>query len=178
MILKKVHDKPRHSESQGSVERANQHIANMLTTWMETNNTTKWSEGLRFVQAIKNRAYHEGIKCSPYEAMFGVSMKLGIASSVVPRNLISNITTEEDLKSVININNERTSDIEDDEESDYEPTLNLELQGNDNINETETYVKMKVETEVQIEKIDTEAFSKTPNMTAATISTAQKVKRF
>ena len=97
MILKKVHDKPRHSESQGSVERANQHIANMLTTWMETNNTTKWSEGLRFVQAIKNRAYHEGIKCSPYEAMFGVSMKLGIASSVVPRNLISNITTE-DLK--------------------------------------------------------------------------------
>jgi len=54
----------------------------------------------------------------------------------------------------------------------------LELQGNDNINETETYVKMKVETEVQIEKIDTEAFSKTPNMTTATIRRAQKVKMF
>jgi len=40
----------------------------------------------------------EGIRCSPYKAMFGVSMKLGIASSVVPRNLISNTTTEEDLK--------------------------------------------------------------------------------
>jgi hypothetical protein len=102
--IKTVHDKPRHSESQGSVERANQDIANMLTTWMKTNNKTKWSEGLRFVQATKNIAYHEGIKCSPYEdfeAIFGVSMKLGIASSVVPRNLISNITTEEDLKSVI-----------------------------------------------------------------------------
>jgi len=47
---------------------------------------------------MKNKAYHEGIKCSPYEAMFGVSMRLGIANSVVPRNLISNLPTEEDLK--------------------------------------------------------------------------------
>jgi hypothetical protein len=53
----------------------------------------------------------------------------------------------------------------------------LELQGNDT-NETETYVTMEVETEVQNNKIDPEAFSKTPNMTAATISTAQKVKMF
>jgi hypothetical protein len=54
----------------------------------------------------------------------------------------------------------------------------LELQGNDNTNETETYVTMEVETEVQNEKIDTQAFSKTPNMTTATISRAQKVKIF
>jgi transposase InsO family protein len=115
--IKIVQGKPRHSESQGSVERANQDIENVLATWMETNNKTKWSEGLQFVRAMKNRAYHEGIKCAPYEALFGVSVKLGIASSFVPRNLISNITTEEELKKVININNERTSDIEDDEES-------------------------------------------------------------
>jgi hypothetical protein len=172
--IKVVHGKPRHSELQGSVERANQAIENMLATWTETNNTTKWSEGLQFVQAMKNRAYHEGIKCSPYEAMFGVSMKLGIASCVIPWNLTSNITTEGDLKKVLNINNERTSDIED----DYELTLNLELQGNDNTNETETYVTMEVETEVQNEKIDLETFSKTPNMKTATVSRAQKVKMF
>ena len=82
--IKIVHGKLRHSESQGSVEQANQDVQNMLTTWMETNNTTKCLEGLRFVQAMKNRAYQEGIKCSPYEAMFGVPMKLGIASSVLP----------------------------------------------------------------------------------------------
>jgi transposase InsO family protein len=69
--IKIVHGKPRHSELQGSVERANQDVENTLATWMERNNTTKWMEGLRFVQAIKNRAYHEGTKCSPYEAMFG-----------------------------------------------------------------------------------------------------------
>jgi transposase InsO family protein len=78
--IKIVHGKPRRSESQGSAERANQDVENMLATWMETNNKTKWSEGLRFVQAMKNNAFHEGIKCSPYEAMFGVPMKLGIAT--------------------------------------------------------------------------------------------------
>jgi len=33
--LKIVHGKPRHSQSQGSVERANQDIENMLTTWIQ-----------------------------------------------------------------------------------------------------------------------------------------------
>jgi hypothetical protein len=145
----------------------------MLATWMETNNTTKWSEGLRFVQAMKNRAYHEGTKCSPYEAMFGVPMKLGIADSVLPRNVTVNMTTEEDLEKVINVNNECTADIED-KDADHEPTLDFELQGNDNTSETETNVTMEVEIEVQNEKIDPEAFSKT----TATISRAQKVKAF
>jgi len=115
---------------------------------METNNTTKCSEGLRFAQAMKNRAYNEGIKCSSYEAMFDVPMKLGIANSVLPLNLTINMTTEEDLENVININNECTVDIED-EDNDHEPTLDLELQGNDKTSATETYVTMEVETEVQ-----------------------------
>ena len=144
---------------------------------METNNTRKWSEGLRFVQAMKNRAYHEGIKRSPYEAMFGVPMKLEIANSVLPRNLTIKMTTEEDLEKVININNECTGDIQD-EDTDHEPALDLELQGNDNTSETETYVTMEVETEVQNEKMYPEAFSKTPNGTTATISRAQKLKVF
>jgi hypothetical protein len=115
---------------------------------METNNTAKWSEGLRLAQAMKNGAHHEGIKRSPYEAMFGVAMKLGIANSVLPRNLTINITTEEDLEKVININEECTGDTED-EDTDHGPTLDLELRGNDNTSATETYVTMEVQTEVQ-----------------------------
>ena len=49
---------------------------------------------------MKNRAYNEGIKCSPYEAMFGVPMKLGIANYVLPRKLTINMATEEDLEKV------------------------------------------------------------------------------
>jgi hypothetical protein len=97
---------------------------------------------------MKNRAYHEGTKCSPYEAMFGVPMKLGIANSVLRQNVIVNMTIEEDLQKVININNECTGDIEGGD-TDHEPTLDLELQGNYNKSETETNVTMEVETEAQ-----------------------------
>jgi hypothetical protein len=80
--------------------------------------------------------------------MFGVPMKLGISNSVLPRNVTVNMTTEEDLEKVININNECTSDTEV-EDTDHEQTLDLELQGNDNKSETETNVTMEVETEAQ-----------------------------
>lgn len=46
--LKIVHGKPRHSQSQGSVERANRDVQDILVAWMEENNLTKWNEGLRF----------------------------------------------------------------------------------------------------------------------------------
>ncbi|XP_025198496.1 KRAB-A domain-containing protein 2-like, partial [Melanaphis sacchari] len=47
--LKIVHGKPRHSQSQGSVERANQDIEKIIYAWMEENQSRKWSEGLRFL---------------------------------------------------------------------------------------------------------------------------------
>ena len=83
--------------------------------------------------------------------MFDVPMKLGIANSVLPRNLTITMTTEEDLEKVININNKCTVDIED-EDTDHELTLDLELQSNDNTSETETYVTMEVETKAQMKK--------------------------
>ena len=78
--LKIVHGKPRHSQSQGSVERANSDIEKtyMLSSWLAENSTTKWADGLRFVQARKNNALHGGLKCSPYEAMFDQRMKIGL----------------------------------------------------------------------------------------------------
>ena len=79
--LKIVHGKPRYSQSQGSVERANKDIEDMLTTWLQSNSTTYWDDGLRFIQVMKNRAYQEGIKRSPYETMFGQPMKVGLKKS-------------------------------------------------------------------------------------------------
>jgi len=73
--------------------------------------------------------------------MFGVPVELGIANPVFPRNLTINLTTEEDLEKVININNLCTGDIEY-EDTDHEPTVALELQGNDNKCATETYEKL------------------------------------
>ncbi|GFW08317.1 KRAB-A domain-containing protein 2 [Trichonephila clavipes] len=97
-----VHEKPRHSQKQGSIERAKQDIQNMLNAWMNDNDINKWSECLPFVQFAKNTTYHEGIRQSPYEAKFGVKAKGGIASSFSPSEQIANILTEEQLKEIAN----------------------------------------------------------------------------
>ena len=43
--LKLVSGKPRHSQSNGSVERANQNVENSLTTWMADNHTKNGTRG-------------------------------------------------------------------------------------------------------------------------------------
>ncbi|XP_067126039.1 KRAB-A domain-containing protein 2-like [Centruroides vittatus] len=95
--LKMVHGKPRHSQSQDLVEKCNQDVENMLSSWLETNNTNKWSEGLRFVQLMKNRAHHTDINCSLYEAMFGAKLKVGL-KNFIPNESLTNINMEGNLE--------------------------------------------------------------------------------
>lgn len=102
--LKIVHGKPRHSQSQGSVERANQDIENMLAVWMKDNKTTQWAQGLKFIQFMKNRSLHSGIKQAPYKAMFGFIPRIGLSSSKLPSEIIKNIQTEDDLHDVLGEN--------------------------------------------------------------------------
>ena len=63
-----VHGKPRHPQSQGSVERANGDIKDMLVAWMGDNDTNDWSVSITFVQFQNNSSYHSGIQRSPYAA--------------------------------------------------------------------------------------------------------------
>ena len=93
-VMKLVNGKPRHSKSQGSVERSNQDIGDILVAWMSYNNTKTWSEGLRFIQSKKNRALHSGIKTSPYKAMFGTSQRIGLGDSPLTEDVYSSIETE------------------------------------------------------------------------------------
>lgn len=58
--IKIVHGKPRNSQLQGSIERANRDIDDMLATWMAENNSTDWPTALKFIQFQKNRAFHSG----------------------------------------------------------------------------------------------------------------------
>jgi hypothetical protein len=73
----------------------------MLIAWMQTNKTTNWSRGLWEVQFCKNRALHEGIKRSPYEAMFGVKAKVGLSTLLLPAEVINHVTTEEELEAAL-----------------------------------------------------------------------------
>ena len=101
--LKIVHGKARHSQSQGSVERANRDVEEMLYTWLrdQDKESQKWSEGLRFVQFMKNRSLHSGIRRSPYEAMFGVPARIGLEHTTLPREMWHLIENEEDLQEAL-----------------------------------------------------------------------------
>ncbi|VVC46293.1 Ribonuclease H-like domain,Integrase, catalytic core [Cinara cedri] len=115
--LKIVHGKPRHSQSQGTIERANQDIENMLTTWMQDEKNRHWSQGLRFIQLMKNRAYHSGIKMSPYEALFDCKIKIGLNTSNLPHDSqnIENEASYTDqlfvttIRATIKLNNENAN---------------------------------------------------------------------
>ena len=44
-----INGRPRHPQSQGSVERANRTLEDKLSAWLKDNNREDWSTGLPFV---------------------------------------------------------------------------------------------------------------------------------
>lgn len=97
-VIKLVHGKPRHSQSQGSVERANQDVRDSLVAWMTDNNCNNWAKALRIIQSTKNRSYHTGIKRTPYEALFGTPLKNGLSDTCLDKSIVNEIRTEEQLQ--------------------------------------------------------------------------------
>ena len=53
--------------------------------------------GLRFVQFQKNSSYHFGIKHSPYNALFGTEVKVGLRSNTLSTEILERIVSEDDL---------------------------------------------------------------------------------
>lgn len=106
-----MHGKPRHSQGQGSVERANQDIENMLTTWMQDNQSTSWSNGLKFIQFMKNRAFHYGIKrardfntimvLTPYEDTFGCTARVGLSTTAIWKEALNSLVDEDQLQNTL-----------------------------------------------------------------------------
>ena len=103
---KLVHGKPRNSQSQGSVERANRDVEAILACWMKENNTTQWSQGLRFIQWQKNTRFHSGIGRTHYEAMYGQKARLGIAAANIPEEIMAGMETEKQLAEALCLPNE------------------------------------------------------------------------
>lgn len=121
--MKIVHSKPRHPQSQGSVEKVNQDIENMVWAWMQDEQTNHWSDWLRFVQLMKNRAFHSGIKRTPYEALFGCKVKVGLTTSSLPQDVLQTIKSEEDLEKVLDSIETPEQHGEDDPKEDEVPFL-------------------------------------------------------
>ncbi|XP_064106794.1 KRAB-A domain-containing protein 2-like [Macrobrachium nipponense] len=100
------------SITQGSVERANRDVEAILACWMKNNNTTQWSNGLRFVQWQKNTRFHSGIGRTPYEAMYGEKAHLGISAVNIPEEIMEGMETEEQLAEALCLLNEEDQNVE------------------------------------------------------------------
>ena len=96
-----VKGRPRHSQSQGGIEKANRLLQKRLKAWMDTNNCTAWSTGLFIVTWGINTDYHSGIKTSPYELRFGQKPECGISDLPLSRALLTKLTTEQELWDVL-----------------------------------------------------------------------------
>ena len=66
-----IHGRPQHSQSQVSVERANQDVQNALITWTERNKCSNWSKALPMVQMMLNGRIHSATKSLPYKLVYG-----------------------------------------------------------------------------------------------------------
>ena len=101
-----VHGKARHPQSQGSVERSNGDRKDMLVIWLADNSTHDWVTGITLVQFQKNSANHSGTKRSPYSALFGEEVCMGLTTSSLPQEVLSNPDNEEDLAVIMNHSSE------------------------------------------------------------------------
>ena len=119
-----LHGNPIHPENQGSVERANNDLKNLLASKMRDNsNDLCWVKYVRRVQLEKNTTYHSTIGMTLSEVLYNRKPSFGLSDLGIPSELASQIHDEGDLKRVIDeINNPPNSEI---------PPIN-ELQSNTN----------------------------------------------
>ena len=95
---------PRHSESNGGVERVNRTVQQKLHAWMKMNNSTRWSIGCSKVAWQVNTQYHETIKNVPYVLTFGQRPRIGISNLPVDPSILDSLHTEAELNMVANFN--------------------------------------------------------------------------
>ena len=91
--IKLVHGKPRHSESQGAVERANRDVKDALFSMMYDNDNDQfWVKYLRWVKFHKNITYHSKIKMSPFGAVNHKKASFGLSNLGIPHEFWTSIT--------------------------------------------------------------------------------------
>ena len=93
-----MHDKPRHPQSQGSVERVNKEIKKVLGSLMRKNKDQCWVKYLNNTQYSINTSPHSTLEYkTPYKVLFGRDPVEGLASFGIPEEIAVDVTTEEEI---------------------------------------------------------------------------------
>ena len=98
-----VRGSPRHSQSNGGVERLNRTVEGKLGAWMKENNCTNWSVGCRIVMWRVNTQQHRTIGDIPYRLMFGQLPRVGFSQLPLAQELIDRLATETDLNDAFDV---------------------------------------------------------------------------
>ena len=69
--------------------------------WLADNDTHDWVTGIKCVQFQKTSVHHSGIKRCPRSAFLGEELRVGLATSPLPQQVVSKLDNEEDLLAVI-----------------------------------------------------------------------------
>ena len=125
-----VRGSPRHSPSNGGVERVNRTVEEKLGAWMRETRNTNWSVGCRIIMWRYNTQLHGTIKQLPYECMFGQVPRVGISSLPLDPSVLDTLSTEAQLNRVSEYNGK--VDVEDDaNNSDLDEAASDEVCGID-----------------------------------------------
>ena len=93
-----VHGKPRHPESQGSVERVNREIKKVLSSLMRTAQDPCWIKYVNQAQHSVNTSPHSTLENrSPYRVLFGREPIKGLGDLGIPDVITNDVITEENL---------------------------------------------------------------------------------
>lgn len=84
-----INGRPRHPQSQGSVEKGNGTMKNSLIAWMRDNNTAEWTRGLHLIQWGMNTTVSEATKVIPYQALFGIKPRIGLKTNLATEFLVN-----------------------------------------------------------------------------------------
>jgi hypothetical protein len=95
-----VRGSPRHSESNGGVERVNRTVQMKLGAWMKTNNSKHWAIGCKLVQWRINTQHHRTINDTPYHLVYGQHPRIGISNLPISEDVLKNLVTEAELNQV------------------------------------------------------------------------------
>ena len=85
---------PRHSESNGGIERRNRTFEERLGACMVEYKTKHWSVMLKLVVWSINTSWHKGIKDIPYRSLTGQYPSCGISGILTDQALIESLYTE------------------------------------------------------------------------------------
>jgi hypothetical protein len=92
---------PRHSQSNGGVERVIHTVQSKLGAWMTGNNTRRWSVGCRLMMWRYNTQQHRTVRDVPYRLVFGQQPHVEIAGLHLEQDLLDRLATEVNLNRVV-----------------------------------------------------------------------------